>query len=173
MQELWKNVKGFEGLYLISDLGNCKSLDRTIIDKNGCKRHFKGTILHASINSSGYYYYVLTKQGKHYNKLVHRLVAEAFISNPQKLAQVNHKDEDKSNNTAINLEWVSPKTNMNYGSRPFLYNKPIAQYTLDGHLVKVWPSTKAAGKQGFRSSDISRVANGFHHTAFGYVWKFI
>ena len=173
MKEFWKDVKGFEGLYLISNLGNCKSLTITVIDKNGHKRHLKGNVLHTNKNSSGYYCYMLTKEGKHYNKLVHRLVAQAFIPNPDKLPQINHKDEDKSNNVVTNLEWVTSEANMNYGSRPLLYSKPIAQYKLNGQLVKIWPSTKEAGRYGFRSSDISRVANGFNHTAFGYFWKFI
>lgn len=113
MEEIWKDVRGFEGLYQISNFGRVRSLDR--IDSMG--RLHLGQILKITDNSHGYKKVTLCKNSVHTNKYIHRLVAEAFISNPNNLSEVNHKDEDKSNNSIDNLEWVSHRDNMEYGTR--------------------------------------------------------
>lgn len=99
--EIWKNIVGYNGKYQISNLGRV--------------RHNE-TILKPYPNSCGYLRVGLYKEGKYRKELVHRLVADVFIDNPYNLPVVNHKNEDKEDNRATNLEWATIKENMNYGS---------------------------------------------------------
>lgn len=118
MEEIWKPVKGFEGYYEVSNLGRVRSIDRVVVDNvRNCERLLKGKILIQRNNSNGYMGIMFCKEHKLYNKYVHRLVAETFIPNPDNLPQVNHKDEDKSNNRADNLEWCTSFYNNEYGTR--------------------------------------------------------
>lgn len=103
--EIWKPINGYEFLYKISNLGNVLSL-RT------------NKLLKQNMNTSGYFAVQLCKDGKRKSYLVHRLVAEHFINNPKRCPEVNHKDEDKSNNVVDNLEWCTRKYNMNYNQLP-------------------------------------------------------
>lgn len=116
MEEIWKPVKGFEGYYEVSNLGRVRRLDRY---DYGCgyPRLYKGGVLKSLCGSGGYYHIMLCKDGTRITKNVHRLVAETFIPNPNNYSQVNHKDEDKSNNTIDNLEWCDAKYNTNYGTK--------------------------------------------------------
>lgn len=107
MDELWKDIKGFEGYYQVSNYGNARSLDRVIETKRG-PRTYKGQSLTLSEHTGGYLNISLGRKNK---RFVHRLVAEAFISNPNDLPEVNHKDGDKRNNYVSNLEWVTPSDN--------------------------------------------------------------
>ena len=116
--EFWKNIEGFEGYYQISRHGEVKSLNYN----NTGKPH----ILKQRINKRGYCYVNLCRNGCYKSYMIHRLVAQAFIPNPYNLPQVNHKDENKTNNVWTNLEWVDNKTNSNYGSR----NKRISDSLL-------------------------------------------
>lgn len=121
--EIWKEIKGFEGYYEVSDLGRVRRLDRY---DYGCgyARFYKGRILkNLTYKTTGYLHVQLCKSGTIVNKSVHRLVAEAFIPNPDNLPQVNHKDEDKSNNCVDNLEWCDVTYNMNYGTKQQRTNK--------------------------------------------------
>lgn len=115
MQEVWKDIIGYEGLYQISNLGRVKSLERVTISKNG-KRYTCQELCLRFGNIKGYKFVVLRKGCKSYQVLVHRLVAQAFIPNPDSLPEVNHKDENKSNNHVDNLEWCTHKYNSNYGT---------------------------------------------------------
>ena len=117
--------------------------------------------------------------GSHRFRTVHRLVAEAFIPNPDNLPQINHKDEDRTNNSISNLEWCDGKYNSNYGTgharQTMACSKPVIQKTLDGEFIAIYPSTKEAeGKTGARSGTISAVCrkDKWHHTAGGYYWEF-
>lgn len=116
--EVWKAVKDYEGLYEVSNLGRIRSVSRII--KKGCWKGYdkliESKILSPSINNSGYKIINLSKPNhKAICRSIHRLVAEAFIPNPNNLTDVNHKDEDKMNNNVENLEWLTHKENMNWG----------------------------------------------------------
>ena len=114
MEEIWKDIKGFEGLYQVSNLGNIKSLDRYM-----CRSHNEGLTIKGKIRIpqlvKGYYQIVLCKDGINFQYKVHRLVAEAFILNPNNYPCINHKDENPVNNKVENLEWCTHKYNNNYG----------------------------------------------------------
>lgn len=106
--ETWKDIKGYESYYQVSDWGRVRSLDRTVKDATRDRhQHLKGKILKETDNGKGYKLVFLNKDRKRRNKYVHILVAEAFIPNPNNLREVNHKDLCKSNNCVQNLEWVS------------------------------------------------------------------
>ena len=108
--EEWRDIKGYEGRYQVSNLGRVRSLR----DNHGNYREkIRATIL----NKEGYNYISLYKEGKIKMCLVHRLVAEAFIDNPNNYKEVNHKDENKQNNSVSNLEWCTAEYNCNYGTR--------------------------------------------------------
>lgn len=110
--EIWKNIKDYEGYYQVSNLGNVRTLDRVVKDttKNRTQR-IKGRILKQTDNGRGYKLVFLSKDRKRKNYYVHRLVAEHFIENPKHLREVNHKDFNKSNNCIDNLEWVTSAEN--------------------------------------------------------------
>ena len=112
MKEIWKNIKGYEGLYQVSNLGRVKSLER----KDNLGRKVNEKILKNRNATHGYIAVILSKDSNKKTYRVHRLVAEAFIPNPNKYLEVNHKDENKSNNRIDNLEWCDRKYNCNYGT---------------------------------------------------------
>lgn len=168
--ERWKDIEGYEGMYQVSNEGKVKSLkfNKDKILKN---RWYLG-----------YWAVVLYKNGVGTPKTVHRLVAEAFVDNPDNLPCVNHKDENRSNCVMENLEWCTYKYNNNYGTRNernrvLLTNredlsKQVYQYTLDGELVKIWASTREAGRNGFRQNCISLCCTGKLKTHKGYKWSY-
>ena len=117
MIEEWRSIEGYEGLYEVSNTGRVRSVDRYVKVGYGGYRLHKGKILKLELCNCGYYSVEITYKYKRNHFYVHRLVAEAFIPNPDNLAQVNHKDEDKTNNNVENLEWCNRKYNMNYGTR--------------------------------------------------------
>ena len=112
MKEVWKDIKGYEGLYQISNYGNVRSLDKIIVDKYK-KYLMKGKQLKLNIRNT-YYVINLVKNKKRKSFQVHRLVAEAFLSNPNNYKIVNHKDENPLNNNVDNLEWCTQKHNVNH-----------------------------------------------------------
>lgn len=114
--EIWKDVVGYEGLYQVSSLGRVKSLKRTCTSKYSSVRTVPSHILKPSCGS-GYLYYNLTKNAVCKRVLAHRIVATAFIPNPNNFRIINHIDEDKKNNNILNLEWCNHKYNNDYGQR--------------------------------------------------------
>ena len=108
MKEEWRDIKGFEGKYMVSNLGRFKSLNY--------RRTGKEKILEGYPDKDGYLYVQLWKDGKVKNCRINRLVAQAFLENPQNLPEVNHKDEDKTNNRVENLEWCTTQYNIKYGT---------------------------------------------------------
>lgn len=109
MQEVWRDIKGYEGLYQVSNLGQVKRL--------GNDRQMREKTLKERKGKSGYLQVLLCKNGKYKAKYVHRLVALAFIPNPNNHKEINHIDENKANNNFKNLEWCNHKYNCNYGTR--------------------------------------------------------
>ena len=112
-EEIWKSVPGYEGLYEVSNTGRVRSVDRYVVDSLGNRRFYKGKVLSPGKDRCGYLFLVL--QGRRFS--IHRLVAQAFIPNPDNLPQVNHRDENPSNDNVDNLEWCTAKYNSNYGTR--------------------------------------------------------
>lgn len=156
--EIWKNIEGYEE-YQISTHGNVKSL-----------RFGKERILKPATNKKGYLRVILSKQGKLKGYLIHRLVAEAFIDNPNNYQQVNHRDEDKANNYIENLEWCTPKYNINYGTR----TEKISKQVLCIETGVVYTSTHQVERQlGFSNSYISQCCNGKYKQAYEYTWRYV
>lgn len=119
MEEIWKDIKDFEGLYQVSNLGNVKSLDRIIIQKNNgvlTKTNYKSRILKLQL-ANGYYRVNLSKNNCSYWKLVHRLVGEAFLPHKKENNIINHLDNNPKNNNVSNLEWTTYKGNMQYAAK--------------------------------------------------------
>lgn len=168
MKEIWKPVKNFESKYKISNFGRLYSLiSKKIIKPTKC--------------TNGYLEYQLANNGKRIIKLVHRLVAETFIDNPNKLPQINHKNEIITDNRVENLEWCSAKYNANYGLRNYKcreknkkYFKAVAQFTKEGKLVGVYECIESAARAvNGDSSYINRVCKGINKSAYNYKWQFI
>lgn len=182
MEEKWKDIKNYEGLYQVSNLGRVRSLNH--IRKNGKSENnvyiTKGRILKAAIQNVGYMFVVLSKNGKTKGYRVHRLVAEAFIPNPNNYKCVNHKDENKQNNCVNNLEWCTHEYNNNYGTKPMKIakgnSKKVNQYDLDGNFIKQWESLMEAERYlKIKKSHvgISACCKGKIKTSYGYRWKYV
>ena len=174
--ELYAPIKEFDGLYEVSTWGNVRSLDRWITYKNGRKRFFKSRIKTTSYDKDGYLRVNLYKNGKEANFFVHRLVARAFIPNPENKPEVNHKDEVKSNNYRTNLEWMTTKENINYGTHTKRsaekQSKKVYQYDLHGNLIKEWSSVAEAGRNGFDNANISKCCLGKRKFHKGFIWSY-
>lgn len=178
-KEIWKTIKNYEGLYEVSNLGRVKSLER--IDSN--KHPIKERLLKCGKVDGGYLAAVLCKNGKHKTFLIHRLVAKAFIPNPNNLPQVNHKDEDKTNNCVSNLEFCTAKYNNNYGTRTERVaekqtngkkSKPVLKIDpISNEIVAEFPSVAEVQRQlGFGENAIRHCLKGRTKTSYGYKWKY-
>lgn len=172
--EEWKDIGGYEGLYQVSKYGRIISLPR----KCGFS-YTEKKFLKIRINKCGYRYVVLYKNNKPKNLLVHRLVAEAFIPNPNNLPCVNHKDEDKTNNRVENLEWCTQKYNVNYGTglqrRIRSQSKPVIGINKKtGERIEFESSNEAQRQLGIGHSHISNCCRGTsnYKSAGGYYWKY-
>ena len=175
--EEWRDVVGYEGRYQVSSMGRVKSLERKIPHWRGGERIQKERILKPFV-VGGYLRVGLSVDGKLKRLRVHRLVCEAFHENPENKPEVNHINEDKTDNRAVNLEWCTAKENCNHGSRnervAKAQSKPVGQYTRDGELVKIWPSTiEVQRKTGFGCGSICKSAKGKYKQAYGFRWKYV
>ena len=186
--EIWKPIKNYEDLYMISNYGNIKSLDRTT--KNGSGYYIKkGKILKKHINNKGYEY-VRLKDNKTPNKqYIHRLVAQAFIPNPDNKPQINHKDCNPLNNNVSNLEWCTRKENMSYMSKlgrskkegiwlakitykNMLKGKRVAQMDLKNNKIYVYPTIQSVKQNGFLPGQVCKCCKGIQKKHKGYEWKY-
>ena len=171
--EEWRDIRGYEGLYQISNYGRVRSLDRVIMRKDGKPYPIKGKILQPNFNnSSNHYQVLLCNKGDESWKQVHRLVAEAFIPNPHGYDIVHHIDHNPSNNRVENLVWMSKEEHdaIHVDERKVT----VYQYTLDGELVKVWNSAHEAARElGFSQGNITMCCQGKRRTHKGYKWSYV
>lgn len=153
--EIWKDIDGLEGEYAISSKGNFKNLNT-------------GRLLVGGYDGGGYKQVVI--KGKAYR--IHRLVALAFIPNPQNLPQVNHRDENKENNNVENLEWCTASYNTNYSSHK--RSCKVKQIDKDGNLIRIWNSFHEIEKElGYHRSAIREVSKGKLRYAYGFRWEYV
>lgn len=185
MTEEWRPVKGYEGIYEVSSLGRVRSLDRNVpalCHKTGTIRDYfrKGKTLRLRPISTGAGYLVVTlndNDRKAHNELVHRLVAHAFVPGYFDGADVNHRDENKQNNRADNLEWCDRQYNINYGTgkwrRRKFNERAVEQLTADGqHIATYKNMSDAARAVGCDPSTIGDVCRCKRQTAKGYRWRY-
>lgn len=126
MKEEWRDIKGYEGLYQVSNLGRVKSLEREIGHRyKGQTRTIPEKVMHLCDNGNGYKVVYLRKDRKKQVKYIHRLVAECFINKPIGKEYVNHKDYNTSNNSADNLEWCTQKENVLYSNQKMKHRKQV------------------------------------------------
>lgn len=178
MLEKFNTIEGYEGLYEVSNLGTIKSLQRVITMKNGQKRTIPEAIRKPEL-IKGYLVVALYNGKKRKNFQVHRLVAQAFIPNPDNLPEVNHKDECRTNNCVTNLEWCTRAYNNTYGSHSKKCGETLSQnktkfeyeqYSMDGTLLRVW--THAELKEShFKQGNCYNCAIGKQSMAHGFKWK--
>lgn len=175
MQTVWKPIPGYED-YEVSNFGVVRSKDRMVamvIKGTPCKSLRHGRTLVPSKTKCGYLEVQLSKNGRIKHHLVHRLVADSFVPNPLHLPQVNHKDEDKTNNKSSNLEWCTAQENSTYGTRLNRLSTKVAKYTKYGELLQVYDSvSKAAEDVGCHYTTIVHCCNGKQKTVRGFVWKY-
>lgn len=176
-QEIWKDVKGWEGYYQVSNLGRFASFINVGIHKPDGKKRIKPVFK----RKNGYYIVVLTKDGKSKYEYIHRLVAKAFCSNINNYTEIDHIDADKSNNMANNLRWVSRKENQ---SNPHAQQErlrvakergfAVAQYSLDGKFIKEFYSLREVARTypNINRQRIRDCAKGLISSVCGYKWKF-
>lgn len=176
MQEIWIDVKDFIGLYQVSNRGRVRSLDKYVKCGYGRVRLFPGRILRPAKDKGGYLQVTLCKEGKTTRCYIHRLVADAFLPNPENLPEVNHINEDKTDNCVENLEWCTRKYNANYGTgaqrSAKKQSRPVLQYTPDGEFVKEWPSMKECNRNGFHQFRVWLCCNGKGNKHKGYIWRY-
>ena len=197
--EIWKDIKGYEGIYQVSNLGRVRSLDR--IDSNN--HPLNGVILKPYISNSGYLLVGLYKQQKRDRKLLHRLVAETFLPNPENKPEIDHINTIKTDNTVFlnedgsidyektNLRWATRKENINnpltktkmrinarkpskgkYGKKHHK-SKPIIQYDKEGNFIKEWECANDVERVlGISNKHIGSVCLGKRKSCGGYIWKY-
>lgn len=173
MIEEWREIKDFEGLYQVSNFGRVRSL--------GNKTHSGIHFMKNYTNSLGYVVVTLSKNGKSKPYRLHRLVAEAFLPNPENLYQVNHIDENKENNRVDNLEWCTQEYNNNYGTRNERSakantngkkSKPVLQFTKSGEFIREWPSVGECERNGYNQGAVSSCCRGEKPHYKGFLWMY-
>ncbi len=135
--EIWKDVDGYDGVYQVSTLGRFKSVDRIVKCKNGAKKLYRGRMMKAVVANMGYYCLNMSKNGNVKSCHLHRLVAEAFISNPENKRTVNHIDGNKLNNCVANLEWATDSENNQHAVDNNLRNIKVGEAVSKAKLTEL------------------------------------
>lgn len=173
-QEVWEDIPGYVGMHQVSNLGNIKSLPREVTYSTGRKARYEGRIMTKKVNRGGYELVGLNKNNKQIFYSVHGLVASVFIPNPLNHPHINHKDENKLNNCAYNLEWCTPEYSSNYGTRNQRISrslqgnadlgvkcrKPVVLVDSQGKSYAFESVSEAASFAGVASSGVSNALNG-------------
>lgn len=184
--EEWRDIEGYEGIYQISDCGRVKSLERMVPWGKGI-RHIKERYLRPDIKKNGYLFYHLHPgDGTENSEYAHRLVAQAFITNPFHKKDVNHIDGNKLNNCVDNLEWATRSENQIHAynvlkrtrEHPIGWDnklaKHIVQLNLDGSFVEKWASSRDFQRQtGKVEANVRRCLTGKQKTAYGFRWMYL
>lgn len=189
MEEIWQDIKNYEGLYQVSNLGRVKSLERTTIGKKHGTHKIKEKILKDG-KCGKYKIIVLSKNAKSKTLYIHRLVAMAFIDNPKKYSEINHKDGNTINNIVDNLEWCNRSYNIKHSYRILKrkinadgiikfnesHKRKVNQYDLKGNFIKTWNSISEAEKF-LNKKNTGKISSCCKHTpgrktAFGYKWEY-
>ncbi len=183
MKEVWKDIPELKG-YETSNTGNVRSKDRLVLNKRTNKFHsLKGKEIKKFKNKQGYYRATLSIDGIAKTYLVHKIVWEAFNGPISDGMEINHINEDKTDNRIENLELVTHKENLNWGTRNERVkekqknnktkSKCVLQYSLDGCLVKEWPSLMEIERQlGYNHTCISSCCLNKYEKMYGYMWKY-
>ena len=184
MQEIWKDIESYEGLYQISNLGNVKSVER-IVKRGTNFKPVRERVLSVG-DKDGYKHVILSKNGKPKTGWVHRLVAEAFLSNPDKLPVVNHKDENPSNNCVENLEWCTNYENAHHAIENGLWENVFkaSTKTNEARKIKCKAVSKTTGNEiyfqsiseaerYFNNRHICDVLKGKRHSVQGYTMQYV
>lgn len=178
-EEIWKDIEGFEGYYQVSNLGRVKRLERTAVRGNGKSEnavfYIPERIKEPQVQTQGYLHVALYKDGKYKTKRLNRIVAIAFIPNPDNKPEVNHIDGNKFNNRVDNLEWVTDVENKQHSIRTGLYRhykRPIQQVDESGNVIAEYESLKqAADENGFSKGNICNTCkNGTK--IYGFFWRY-
>ena len=185
VKEIWKDIEDYEGYYEVSNMGRVRSLDRIVRKNNGAKLS-KGVVLKGDI-ARGYVRVMLHKEGVIKRFLIHRLVAKAFIPNPENKPQINHINRIKNDNIVENLEWCTQKENMQHAIvnnkeyYDFLHAKgsenkcsvAVIQYSLEDIKIAEYGSiAEASFWSGARRGAISNACRKWAKTAGGYKWEY-
>lgn len=162
--EEWRDIEGYEGLYQVSNKGRVRSLDNIVRRKNGREYTVRGRILSQHIDSKGYLRCYVGK--------IHKLVAKAFVPNPNNLTVVHHKDHNQLNNNADNLEWIDETShNRKHGGQNPC--KTVFQYSLDGALIAEYVSVQEAARTNNISySNVARCCRGIQDNYKGFRWSY-
>ena len=194
MEEIWKDIEGFEGFYQVSSLGRVRSLDRIVVNSRYGYQSLKGRILRQHKNGDGYFHIGLNKDNHRKKYETHRLVAQTFIPNPENKAEVDHINTKRDDNRIENLRWATRKENQNNsltlkkrsdsmkGDKHPMYgklgktnpnSKAIYQVSMDGNIIRKWNALSEAERQtGTDESSISRCCQGKLNAAGGYRWLY-
>ena len=173
MQEIWKDIKGFEGMYQVSNMGNVKSLNYNHTNESKMLIPLK--------RKDGYLKVRLYKNKGYGTFFVHRLVAETFIKKVPNKIIINHKDGNKSNNRVNNLEWCTQKENVNHAykigrkklTRYYGRTRIVGQYDLNNNLIKIWETLSDIEKElGFDDSAIWCCCNNKTKKSYNFIWKY-
>jgi hypothetical protein len=187
--EEWRDIEGYEGLYQVSNEGRVKSLARVILRSNGRQQHVNEKILKYGKDNGGYYQVCIQKDGSKQSCKVHKLVANAFIPNPNGYNVVHHKDHNRQNNFVENLEWIDE-----YKHRSMHYNE-IKEYITEVckkvltcrtdlskkveqidpetmQILRIWGSTRECGRNGYDQSHVASCCRGETKIHKGFIWRY-